>query len=129
MGSTIRVNDTLQITPNQGFPIALDILQHLMFPLSASQFSGQVFSFWSKEGIRNFQQSPVQNFLVENREGKHIYWGLITMLSVTHDYLKNMTSGQYQIYTIYTHEQMKMAARMTGIDSQLDYFAHVNKKT
>lgn len=126
MGSTIRVNDTLQLTFDQGFPTELDIHRHLESPFSSLQFKNQVFSFRGKEGVRNFQQPPVQNFLVENRGGKHIYWGLITMLTVRHDYLGNVTSGQYQIHTLYTPEQMTMAARMTGIASELDYFANAD---
>ncbi|MDQ3397649.1 MAG: hypothetical protein M3511_07735 [Deinococcota bacterium] len=126
MGSTIRVNDTLQITPEQGFPTELDIHRHLESPFSYRQFKNRVFSFRGKEGVRTFQQPPVQNFLVENRGGKHIYWGLITMLTVTHDYLDEVTSGRYQIHTLYTPEQMRMAARMTGIASELDYFANTD---
>ena len=81
-----------------------------------------MFSFHDKEGVRNFQQPPVCNFLVENRDGKHIYWGLIAMLNVTHDYLANVTSGTYRIDTLYTPEQMKVAAKLIGLDEKLDYF-------
>ena len=62
------------------------------------------------------------NFLVGNRDGKHIHWRLIRMLSVTHDRLANVTSGSYRIYTLYTPEQMKVAAKITCIDEELDYF-------
>lgn len=123
MGSTIRVNDTLQITAAQGFPAELDILRQLESPLLATQFSETVFSFQGKDGIRNFQQDPVKNFLVENRAGKHIYWGLITMLTVSHDYLANTTSGVYKLHTLYTLEQMKLAAQITGLAPELDYFS------
>lgn len=81
MGSTVRANDTLQITASQGFPVELNIQQHQKSSLHATQFEDRAFSFWDKEEIRNFQQPPVKNFLAENREGKHIYWGLITMLT------------------------------------------------
>ncbi len=123
MGSTIRVNDTLQITAAQGFPAELDLVRQLESPLSALHFGGQTFSFRDKEGVRNFQQPPVLNFLVENRDGKHIYWGLIAMLNVTHDYLANVTSGIYRIDTLYTPEQMKVAAKLIGLDEKLDHFA------
>lgn len=123
MGSTTRVNDTLQITAAQGFPAVLDLARQLESPLSASRFGGQTFSFQDKEGVRNFQQPPVLNFLVENRDGKHIYWRLIAMLNVTHDYLANVTSGTYRIDTLYTPEQMKVAAKLIGLDEKLDYFA------
>ena len=122
MSSTIRLNDTLQLTAAQGFPAELDLVRQLESPRSASNFGGQVLSFWDKEGVRNFQQPPVLNFLVENRDGKHIYWGLIAMLNVTHDYLANVTSGTYRIDTLYTPEQMKVAARLIGLDEKLDYF-------
>ena len=122
MGSTIRVNDTLQITAAQGFPTELNLARQLESPRSASHFGGQVFSFRDKEGVRNFQQPPVLNFLVENRDGKHIYWGLITVLAVTHDYLANTTSGRYKIAMLYTPEQMNVAAKLIGLDEKLDYF-------
>jgi len=123
MGSTIRVNDTLQITAEQGFPQVLSISNYLESPFTVSRFAGTAFSFQNKEGIRNFQQPPVQNFLVENHQGKHIYWGLITMLRVSHDYSANVTSGEYRLHTLYTLEQMKMAATLTGLASDLDYFS------
>ena len=122
MGSTIRLNDTLQLTAAQGFPTELNLARQLESPRLASHFGGQVFSFRDKEGVRNFQQPPVLNFLVENRDGKHIYWGRIAMLNVTHDYLANVTSGRYEIHTLYTPEQMRMAAKLTGLDERLDYF-------
>ena len=122
MGSTVRANDTLQITVSQGFPAELDLEQHRKSPLNAAQFENRTFSFWDKEEIRNFQQPPVKNFLVENRQGKHIYWGLITMLAVKHDYVGKVTAGRYQIHTLYTYEEIKLAARMLGLDPQLDYF-------
>ena len=129
MGSTVRTNDTLQITAEQGFPAVLDIQQHLKEPFSTSQFEAQTFAFGGKEGIRNFQQPPIRNFLVENRDGRHIYWGLISMLKVSHDYLENVTSGQYQIYRLYTPEQMKVAASLVGLAEELDYFSQVERQS
>lgn len=128
MGSTIRVNDTLQITREQGFPAQLDIDRHLDSPLVASHFDSALFAFHGKEGIRNFQQPPVRNFLVENRAGKHIYWGLITMVTITHDYFENVTAGEFKIYTIYTPRQMKMAAQMIGLADALDYFGDAGNR-
>lgn len=122
LGSTVRANDTLQIAASQGFPVELNIQQHQKSPLHAAQFADRTFPFWGKEEIRNFQQPPVKNFLVENCEGKHIYWGLIAMLIVEHDYMGKVTAGRYQIHMLYTYEQMKMAAQMLGLDPKLDYF-------
>ncbi|MCA9840271.1 MAG: hypothetical protein KC422_25395 [Trueperaceae bacterium] len=122
MGSTLRVNDTLQITREQGFPGELDIAIHLLTPFGLEAFKDRQFSFQDKEGIRNFQQPPVLNFLVENREGKHIYWGLIRILAVSHDYLKNATAGSYQLAKLYTPEQMRLAPQLIGLASNLDFF-------
>ena len=44
------------------------------------------------------------------------------MLTVKHDYVGKVTAGQYQIHTLYTCEEMKLAARMLGLDPQLNYF-------
>ncbi|MEM6431277.1 MAG: hypothetical protein AAF708_18710 [Deinococcota bacterium] len=123
MGSTLRVNDTLQITDAQGFPSELSIAQHIASPYIIEDFKETVFTFTDKDGIRNFQQPPVKNFLVQNYQGKHIYWGLIVMLEVHHDYLANTTSGRYKLASLYSLAQMKMAAAMTGLAADLDYFS------
>ncbi|MEM7738083.1 MAG: hypothetical protein AAF267_20095 [Deinococcota bacterium] len=123
MGSTLRVNDTLQITDVQGFPSELSIMQHIASPYNIEEFGETVFTFQDKDGIRNFQQPPVKNFLVQNYQGKHIYWGLIMMLEVRHDYLANTTSGRYQLASLYSLIQMQMAAAMTGLATNLDYFS------
>jgi len=80
MGSKIEINDTLQITRAQGFPAELDLEKHKAAPLKAEDFAGRVFEFKNKAEIRNYQQAPIRNFLVENRNGKWIYWGLIHIL-------------------------------------------------
>jgi hypothetical protein len=123
MGSTLRVNDTLQITSEQGFPEVLDIAEHLRSPLAVTRFEGVIFDFCAKEGIRNFQQPPTANFLVQNYQGTHIYWGLIFMLWVTHDYANDLTSGRYRLHTLYTPEQMRLAPELVGLERHVDYFS------
>jgi hypothetical protein len=123
MGSTLRVNDTLQITPVQGFPVDLDLARHLASPIAAADVADRIFAFSDKGGIRCFQQPPILNFLVENRDGMHVYWGLIAMIDVRHDYLANTTSGRFRIELLYLPEQMRMAGRMTGLDPALDPFS------
>ncbi|TSC65280.1 MAG: Uncharacterized protein G01um101477_540 [Candidatus Doudnabacteria bacterium Gr01-1014_77] len=109
MGSIIVLNDTLQITKEQGFPLELDLEKHKLNPFKAEDFKGKIFEFKDKKGIRNYQQTPVRNFLVENREGKWIYWGLIHMLEINHDYSKLLTSGKFEIIYIYPPEDMQKA--------------------
>ena len=85
MGSYVELNDTLQITKEQGFPEELDWKQHLKNPY------------------------PVRNFLVENIDGKWLYWGQIHMLEVKHDYINKTTSGKFKIIYINKPEEMEMA--------------------
>ena len=109
MGSIIELNDTLQLTSEQGFPVELDLVKHKQKPFTASDFAGRVFEFRSKPDIRVFQQMPVRVFLVENIEGKWLYWGLVQVLAVTHDYVKKTTAGKYKIIYLYTPEEMAQA--------------------
>lgn len=88
MGSFVEINDTLQITKEQGFPKELDWKQHLKAPYIAEQFKDKIFEFKNKPSIRNYQMPPVRNFLVENINGKWLYWGLIHILEVKHDYIQ-----------------------------------------
>lgn len=109
MGGNIIQNDTLQITREQGFPQELDLEKHKTNPYKAGSFEGQIFEFKNKSGIRNYQPVPIRNFLVENRDGKWLYWGLVHILEVKHDYVTKTTSGKFKIIYIYTPEEMKKA--------------------
>ncbi len=123
MGNTIVLNDTLQITREQGFPAVLDVETHLNTPYQTKDFEGQVFAFQNKPGIRNYQAPPVRNFLVENRDGKWIYWGLVHVLQVMHDYEKKMTSGKFKIIYLYTPKEMQKAHDLIDRNPETQYFA------
>lgn len=112
MGSLVELNDTLQITKEQGFPRDLDLNTHLKNPYKIKDFKNKIFKFQKKSKIRNYQQPPVRNFLVENKNGKWIYWGLIQITEITHDYLKQTTSGKFKIIYIYTPEEMEKAYQL-----------------
>lgn len=109
MGSYIEMNDTLQITKEQGFPKELDWKEHLKNPFSAEQFKDRIFEFKDKPNVRNYHMPPVRNFLVENIDGKWLYWGLIHMLEVHHDYVNNTTSGKFKILYINKPNEMEVA--------------------
>ncbi len=84
MGSYIEVNDTLQITVAQGFPSdVLDLARHQQAPIPLSAVAGQTFSFRGKANARIFQLDPVRVYLVENRDGKWIFWGKAAIQSQT----------------------------------------------
>lgn len=122
MGSYIETNDTLQLTVEQGFPPELVLENHLETPYTAQQFEGTIFSFHNKPSIRLYHAPPVRNFLVENRNGKWIYWGLIHMLEVTHDMVKKTTSGKFKLIYINLPEEMKAAHALIDRNEATSYF-------
>ena len=122
MGSFIEINDTLQLTPEQGFPVELDYEKHKTTPFTAKQFEGQIFEFFDKPNIRTYKAPPVRNFLVQDIGGKWLYCGLVHILEVTHDYAKQTTSGKFVIQYIYTPEEMRSAQTIIDRDFSTDYF-------
>jgi hypothetical protein len=123
MGSSIIVNDTLQITREQGFPVELDIDKHRHQPLRAEEFSDRIFEFKNKPSIRIYHAPPVRVFLAENRNGKWLYWGLVHVLEVVHDQVNQMTSGKFKIVYLYDLEEMKKAHQLMDRKPETDYFA------
>lgn len=118
MGSYVENNDTLQINKEQGFPKELDWKQHIVKPYVAEQFKDKVFEFKNKPNIRNYHMPPVRNFLVENVNGKWIYWGLVHVLEVNHDYINKTTSGKFKIIYINSPEEMKIAHSIIDRNSE-----------
>lgn len=124
MGSYVEINDTLQITKEQGFPKELELKKHLKMPYTAEMFEGKIFEFKNKPGIRLYKVPPVRNFLVENIDGKWLYWGLIHILEVRHDYVNKTTSGKFKIIYINKPEEMEMAHNL--IDRNSDTFLKID---
>ena len=122
MGSIIKLNDTLQLTAAQGFPKELKLARHLKKAYTAKDFAGKVFAFRDKSGIRVYHAPPVRNFLVENRKGKWIYWGLCEVLTVMHDNKKQTTSGTFRILYIYTPDEMKQAHALIDRNPKTQFF-------
>ncbi len=119
MGSFFEINDTLQLTREQGFPVELDIARHLLSPIELSEFTKRVFEFKNKKDVRIYQATPTRNFLVENRAGKWIYWGLCEILEITQDYVNKTTSGKFKITYINSPAEMKKAFDL--IDRRLEF--------
>lgn len=122
MGSIIEINDTLQINNDQGFPKELNLENHLKKPLNTKDFKNRIFKFINKPEIRIYKAPPVRNFLVENRDGKWIYWGLVHILEVHHNYEKNITSGKFKIIYIYSPEEMKKAHELIDRNEKTRFF-------
>lgn len=122
MGSYIEINDTLQITTEEGFPAELDLRLHEKQPLTAENFQGKIFEFKNKEKIRVYHAPPVRTFLVHNINGKWLYWGLVHILEVVHDQVNNTTSGKFSIVYLYTPDEMKKAHLLIDRNTETDYF-------
>ncbi len=121
MGSLVEINDTLQITREQGFPPELDYQRHLEKPLTAKDFEGRIFEFKDKPKIRIYHLPPVRVFLVQNIGEKWLYWGLVHIVEITHDNIKKTTSGKYIITHIFSPTEMKEAFRTIDRRDELDY--------
>ena len=121
MGSLYEMNDTLQITTEQGFPEELDYAKHKVKAIKAEDFEGRIFEFNGKPNIRMYQLPPVRNFLVQNMDGKWLYWGLIHVIEITHDNVKHTTSGKYKIIYLYTPEEMEYAHKLIDRNKDTDY--------
>lgn len=122
MGSQTINNDTLQLTKEQGFPSDLDLDRHLKTPYQIGDFSEKIFEFQGKPGIRIYQAPPVRNFLVENKNGKWIYWGLVHILEITHDYVNQTTSGKFKIIYLYSPEEMRQAHQLIDRNTNTQFF-------
>ncbi len=122
MGTLIKINDTLQITFEQGFPKELVLEEHFKNAFKAEDFIEKVYEFKDKDGIRLYQVPPVRNFLVENKNGKWIYWGLCHILEVNYDYQNKITSGKFKIIYINTPEEMKKAHELIDRNPETNYF-------
>ena len=81
MGSLIEINDTLQITVEQGFPQELDLERHQSKPISLQEVRGKIYHFKHKERARIFQSDPVRVYLVQNINNKWLFWGKIYIQS------------------------------------------------
>ena len=121
MGSFIEINDTLQISIEQGFPKELNYEQHKIKPFTADDFKDKIFEFKDKPKIRIYKLPPVRNFLVQNINGKWLYWGLIQVIEVVHDNVKQTTSGKFKIIYIYTPEEMKHAHKLLDRNKDTDF--------
>ncbi len=121
MGSFIEINDTLQISKEQGFPNELNYEQHKLKPFLTSDFKDKIFEFKNKPQIRIYKLPPIRNFLVQNIGGKWLYWGLIHIIEVTHNNIKKTTSGKFKIIKIYSIEEMKFASKIIEINEETNF--------
>lgn len=131
MGCMYELNDTLLLSPDQGFPTnVFDYDSHVKNPVTIKDVEGKIFEFSNKPAARAFQLDPVRVFFFENVPGekpedsKWLAWGkvLIQSLHIVHkkdvtidpnnpisfepgDWL---TSGTYKILEVYDPEYQRI---------------------
>ncbi len=111
MGSYIELNDTLQLTTEQGFPKELELKKHLKKPFTADNFRNRVFLFKNKPNLRLFHPAPNRCFFVHNIDDKWLYWGHCQIIEQTIHADTNTTSGKFIITKIYTPEHQKSMSK------------------
>jgi hypothetical protein len=121
MGSYVELNDTLQLTTEQGFPKELILEKHLKKQYTAEMFKGKVFSFQNKPNMRVFHPAPNRVFLVHNLDGKWLYWGHCNIIEQTIHADTKTTSGKFIITKIYTPEHQK-AMSTYEVDAGKEFF-------
>ena len=121
MGSYIELNDTLQLTTEQGFPKDLVLEKHLKKPFRAEDFKGEVFSFKDKPNMRLYHPAPIRVFLVHNIDGKWLYWGHCQVIEQTIHADSKTTSGKFIITKIYSPEHQK-AMSLHEVDPGKEFF-------
>ena len=71
----------------------------------AKDFESRIFEFTSKQKVRIYKLPSVHNFLVQNIDGKWLYWELVHVLEVTNK--QSLVNSKSSIFI--TPEEMKHA--------------------
>lgn len=121
MGSFIELNDTLQLTTEQGFPKELALEEHLKKPFTAADFEGRVFEFKDKPNKRIYHSPPTRVFLVHNINGKWLYWGHCRIIEQTIHSESDSTSGKFEITKIYSPEHQRSMSE-NEVDEGKEFF-------
>ena len=111
MWSYIELNDTLQITAEQGFPVEiLDLEKNRKWEIKFEKIQNKIFEWKNKEKARIYHIPPTRVFLVQNIDGKWLYRGKILIIEQTIKTLDNwekITSWKYKIIQLYDYEYQK----------------------
>lgn len=130
MGTMVEINDTLQLTTEQGFPSdLLDLAKHRVKPIQLKDVAKRTFEFKDKPSARMFQLDPVRVYYVHNIDGKWLFWGRVLIQSLSIYKNRNakgkpivpgsggeppaawLTSGTYRILDIYPPDYQESFTR------------------
>ncbi|MDP1694188.1 MAG: hypothetical protein Q8L34_01485 [Candidatus Woesearchaeota archaeon] len=122
MGSQIEFNDTLKISKARGFPVGLNLEDHLKTPAESQRFVGRTFTFWNP-GERIYPRPPTRVFLVEEMpKGDWLYWGHVHIVRQT--MIAGKTSGDFKIVKIYDPEYQRLMTKNEAPEGK-SYFLHL----
>ena len=138
MGSILEINDTLQLTTEQGFPADIfELERHRKNPITLSDVKGEIFAFTNKPGPRFFHLDPVRVYWYHNIDGLWLAWGQILVHKQTisrnpdlppHKGPSNVsdpnqwvTSGEYPVLKIYDPSYQEQFTR-NDLSPELSYF-------
>ena len=110
MEKMIKLNDTLRLTSEQGFPSELYFKKHLENPYVLKDFENKEF-FFEKPLPRIYCLPPTRVFLVQEIDGKWIKWGHCIITEQTIYSNGDKTKGKFKIIKIYEPEYMKQATK------------------
>ena len=122
MGSFVEINDTLELTAEQGFPESMfNREKHLRCPVTLKDVADRIFEFRDKPSPRIYQLDPVRVYYVQNLNGKWLFWGRVFIQSqkVEKKLQPNgtwkegdwVTSGTYRIVDVYDPQYQEMFTR------------------
>lgn len=138
MGSYIEINDTLQLTTEQGFPASVfNLAKHQKKPITLADVQGRLFKFKDKPNARIYQLDPVRVFFAHNIGGRWLPWGHVYLQSQT-IYKKLeadgtwkegnwLTAGTYTISAVYDPEFQRQFA-MHELPQAWNYFLGPGQK-
>ncbi|MGZ4790467.1 MAG: hypothetical protein ACXWBO_01270 [Ilumatobacteraceae bacterium] len=116
MGSLLEINDTLQCTTEQGFPVYIfDLERHQKTPITIDDVKDQSFTFFGMPNMRFYQHTPTRVYLAHHTPNdKWLFWGTILIHSQTitgsdRDHI--VTSGEYTFQRVYSPEYQEMFTR------------------
>lgn len=120
MEKMIKINDTLLITKEQGFPKELDVNKHLKKPYKIEDFKDKIYEF-HKPLPRIYPLPPTRTFLVEEINGKWILWGHCLIIEQTIHSNGEKTSGKFKIIKLHDPDYMRLATKFDTRDGK-SYF-------
>jgi hypothetical protein len=133
----LEINDSLQLTTEQGFPVELfNLERHRANPITLDDVGDRLFSFKGKLGPRFFHLDPVRVFWFHNLGGRWLAWGHVVVQAQTisrnpnapshggainvSDPAQWVTSGTYRVAQVYDPDYQRAFTR-NDLPAELAY--------